>query len=212
MANHWQRGKDFFNACIADPIGNSVYQTRNAISISSPFSANAAWARDLKKTIGLALPAERFFHSLYSRMTRCRTCPPLTLLPAGWSLSSTECSATRSTSRPRPLDPIGRCRPSLCGSPRKNLEVTNTPWNAFTALLMAMPESRAIFQEAAPGFFRVAAYQQAACRLFEAKAKSTVIRPFSLGQVRSTHAESSIRLDSTGCSSLSSKDLRETPA
>jgi CBS domain-containing protein len=167
--------KDFFNACIANPIGNAIYQTRTLFDFQ-PLLGERSLGRDLKKTIGLALQQSDSFIPILANDTLSNL-PPLTFFRGlvveldGVQRDTLDVETTA-------LDPIADAA-RVFALATQNLEITNTLERLHCAA-DAMPESRVIFQEAAQAF-RVAAYQQALAG-FRGEGKSAVIRPSALGK------------------------------
>jgi CBS domain-containing protein len=167
--------KDSFNACISDPIGNSVYQTRPLFDFQ-PLLGERRLGRDLKKTIGLALQQSDSFIPIMANDTLSNL-PPLTFFRGlvveldGVQRDTLDVETTA-------LDPIADAA-RVFALATQNLEVTNTLERLHCAA-DAMPESRAIFLEAAQAF-RVAAYQQALAD-FRGEGKAAFIRPSALGK------------------------------
>jgi CBS domain-containing protein len=168
----WQQ---FFEACIADPIGKAVHVNRTLFDFQ-PLFGESGLAQELKRTIVSGLQEEGPFIPIIANDTLSNL-PPLTFF-RGLVIELDGAQRDTLDVEKMALDPITDAARVFAFATR-NLDDTNT-LERLAHLASALPESAPIFEEAAQAF-RVAAYQRALAA-FHGEGGGAIIRPSILSK------------------------------
>jgi len=147
--------KQFFEACIADPIGNAVHVNRTLFDFR-PLFGESSLAREMKRTIVSGLQQEGPFLPIIANDTLSNL-PPLTFF-RGLVIELDGAQRDTLDVEKMALDPITDAARVFAFATR-NLDTTNT-LERLAHLAGVLPENAPTFEEAAQAF-RVAAYQRA---------------------------------------------------